>query len=58
MSISSAIKTKYWFFDVLTCFFAAHIQRAVILFSPMVEVLYEKLSEEVPYKFVQCKPGT
>lgn len=44
--------------DVLTFLFAAHIPRAVILFSPMVEVLYEKLSEEVPYKFVQCKPGT
>lgn len=33
-----------------------HIPRAVILFGPLVEVLYEKLSEEVPYKFVQCKP--
>ena len=40
------------------CLFAAHIPRAVILFGPLVEVLYEKLSEEVPYKFVQCKPGT
>ena len=30
----------------------------MILFGPMVDVLYEKLCEEVPYKFVQCKPGT
>ncbi|KAL9962960.1 hypothetical protein ACROYT_G032118 [Oculina patagonica] len=34
----------------------SHIPRAVILFGPMVDVLYEKLCEEVPYKFVQCKP--
>lgn len=37
--------------------FSGHIPRAVILFGPMVDVLYEKLCEEVPYKFVQCKPG-
>ena len=37
--------------------FTGHIPRAVILFGPMVDVLYEKLCEEVPYKFVQCKPG-
>lgn len=33
-----------------------HIPRAVILFGPLVDVLYDKLCEEVPYKFVQCKP--
>lgn len=33
-----------------------HIPRAVILFGPLVDALYEKLCEEVPYKFVQCKP--
>ena len=38
-------------------FITGHIPRAVILFGPMVDVLYEKLCEEVPYKFVQCKPG-
>lgn len=34
----------------------SHIPRAVILFGPLVDALYEKLCEEVPYKFVQCKP--
>lgn len=29
----------------------------MILFGPLVDALYEKLCEEVPYKFVQCKPG-
>lgn len=28
----------------------------MILFGPLVDALYEKLCEEVPYKFVQCKP--
>ena len=44
-------------FNALSVNFAGHIPRAVILFGPLVEVLYEKLCEEVPYKFVQCKPG-
>ena len=44
-------------FYALSVNFAGHIPRAVILFGPLVEVLYEKLCEEVPYKFVQCKPG-
>lgn len=44
-------------FYTLSVNFAGHIPRAVILFGPLVEVLYEKLCEEVPYKFVQCKPG-
>lgn len=34
----------------------SHIPRAVILFGPLVDILYDKLCEEIPYKFVQCKP--
>lgn len=46
-------KEFFFFFN----YFSGHIPRAVILFGPLVDVLYDKLCEEVPYKFVQCKPG-
>ena len=36
---------------------AGHIPRAVVVFGPLVDILYEKMCEEVPYKFVHCKPG-